>query len=288
MSLHEPSIASSRLRGPVERADACRGTAAWSRTACAWQQLAAWRATRLNWTRFGLAALLVFWAGHWGGSIGPAKGSFRVALALSLIAQFRLWDDIVDRKRDRIEHPERVLARVGALWPFVAACVGLGGINALLLAWGSSPTAVAGYALLCVAIGAWYRVHAARSVLHVHVLNAKYPAFVLLLVAGPPGWAAILAAVALYAAICSFELIDDGTATRVARLALGVHGAILAAAAAACGLDVVGAVTLLVVAAICAAAASGGLGRLRGSCAAYAPFVALVIVFARFHFGGLA
>ena len=33
------------------------------------------------------------------------------AVALLLLAQFRMWDDLADRGRDRIEHPGRVLVR---------------------------------------------------------------------------------------------------------------------------------------------------------------------------------
>src|SRR5437870_9734138 len=34
-----------------------------------------------------------------------------LALAGTMLFQFRLWDDLTDRERDRLEHPERVLVR---------------------------------------------------------------------------------------------------------------------------------------------------------------------------------
>ena len=46
-------------------------------------------------------------------------------LALLLIAQFRLWDDLADREVDRLAHPERVLVRAERIGPYVTVCVGL-------------------------------------------------------------------------------------------------------------------------------------------------------------------
>ena len=39
-------------------------------------------------------------------------------LATLLVFQFRLGDDLYDRRRDRFEHPERVLPRAGSTTPF--------------------------------------------------------------------------------------------------------------------------------------------------------------------------
>ena len=42
-----------------------------------------------------------------------------LALALALVMTFRIWDDLMDRERDRMKHPDRVVVRASSIAPLV-------------------------------------------------------------------------------------------------------------------------------------------------------------------------
>lgn len=275
-----PLACGSRLDTVGASPNACDADSAWS-------VLYAWRATRLPVLRFGLLALLVGWAA----SVGPAFDGYgfavRVVLAFALIAQFRLWDDLVDRERDRSLHPQRVLARSGNVRVFVAACVLLGALNLVgLLAWRGAAVS-AGGGLLCLGAALWYRAHAARGSVHAHVLLLKYPAFVALL-ASPLSdpWTTVLAAAALYSALVSHELRDTLPAGAVRAVLLIVHGSVLALTACAPDFAVGG---WIAAGAVVVVLAGAGLHRralpaLPGN--AYRPFAAALVVLVHLTLGG--
>ena len=171
------------------------------------ESIGAWRAQRLPLVRFGLLALLLAGAAC-GSVIASARGLAFVALALSLVAQCRLWDDLVDRERDRSSHPERLLAAGEAPGPFVTAVLVLAAANALALGLLRGWTHALGAAVLFAALALWYRGHRARGLVHAHVLLLKYPAFVLLLAASPLETRTLTAALVVYAAMCAFEIMD--------------------------------------------------------------------------------
>jgi 4-hydroxybenzoate polyprenyltransferase len=93
----------------------------------------AWRATRLPLALYVPFALLLALAAA-GGLLGSQRGLATAALAFALVAQFRLWDDLVDRERDRRVHPQRVLARTRSAASFRRFAVALGIGNTLGLA----------------------------------------------------------------------------------------------------------------------------------------------------------
>ncbi len=171
------------------------------------ESIGAWRAQRLPLARYVPLAMLIAWAAC-GSAIATARGLALTGLALSLIAQCRLWDDLVDRHRDRSAHPERLLAAGGTMDGYVNAVIVLGAVNAialaLLLAW---PHAL-GALTLFAALALWYRRHRARGLVHAHVLLLKYPAFVLLLAGSPFANQTLAAALTVYAAMCAFEIMD--------------------------------------------------------------------------------
>jgi hypothetical protein len=160
------------------------------------------------------AALLIALAARIGSPLDPIRWSLESLLALLLLAQFRLWDDLADRERDRSAHPERVLVRSARVTPFVAVCAGLAFLNVLLLLmWNGAGGAVVLLALDAAAAGwyAWRPDH--RTATSDLVLLGKYPAFALL-IAGPSTWFvphAWLAALAIYAGACVFEVWHDAT-----------------------------------------------------------------------------
>jgi hypothetical protein len=190
---------------------------------------AAWRAQRLPLVRYAPLALLIAGAAC-GSAIASPRGVAGFVLALSLIAQYRLWDDLVDRVRDRRSHPERMLARIASSRPFVHSVVVLAIANAAALgvlhAWPHAMGAI----VLIATIGGWYRLHGARGLLHAHVLLLKYPAFVLLLAASPLQSGTLAAALVVYAAMCAFELLDTRFRNAAAEpIAFSAHALVLAA-----------------------------------------------------------
>lgn len=274
---------SVRLDAPMRSGDARRGVSRGAgqggTSASTAALLAAWRATRLPSLRFGLLALFVAWAASLGSSFAAPAFIVRWALAFSLIAQFRLWDDLADRARDRSAHPQRVLARIDDVRVFVVACIALGGVNAAALFALHDVARVAGWTLLCIGSGAWYRGHTSRALLHTHVLLLKYPAFVLLLVASPAApWTIAMAAACVYSALCSFDLLDAHGGRRVHRTALAAHGCVLTFLAFATTFDAIGCIAALLVASMHAVACLGRVGRFRAPGSKYWPFVAAVVV----------
>src|ERR1700719_604806 len=68
---------------------------------------------------FGLAAVALAAAASWASAATPTPATLVYATACSalLALQFRLWDDLEDRDRDRATHPGRLLVRTpAALW----------------------------------------------------------------------------------------------------------------------------------------------------------------------------
>ena len=131
-------------------------------------------------------------------------------MALFLVAQFRLWDDLADLPHDRVRSPERVLVRAADLGPFrlVLGASLAAALIVLAAAW--SPSHAIGYALLVAALAALYRwlppgARRARTVLAL----LKYPAFVLLLASAPATLRAAGCAAALYLLLLLVDLADE-------------------------------------------------------------------------------
>jgi 4-hydroxybenzoate polyprenyltransferase len=135
---------------------------------------------------FGPVAALIVVAAHPSGqTIGRWVAD--IAIVTLLLAQFRLWDDLADRRHDRQAHPERVLARAERLGPFVALCLALSLIN-LTIAWRAHSTAALVLLALNVTTAAWYALRSEpRSVSGDLVVLAKYPLFVLIVAMGSAG-----------------------------------------------------------------------------------------------------
>ncbi len=116
--------------------------------------------------------------------IGALPSAAALALAYVLVFQFRLWDDLNDRDRDRERHPERVLVQAVSLAPFNALLLCLFGLNLLGIAWLSDGgAATLAFVLLNAIYLVWYRWRRddLDPTLSAHVVLIKYPAFVYLL-----------------------------------------------------------------------------------------------------------
>ena len=141
-------------------------------------------------------------------------GAFAIDASLCwlLLGQFRLWDDIVDRERDRKRHPERVLTRTRHIGKYIVACAVLAIINTLLLQFRERAVITLPLlAILTLALAVGYTRPARSSGVDLLRL-AKYPVFVLLVAMGRPEGAtavAVTAAIAAFAAAVTYEVWHD-------------------------------------------------------------------------------
>jgi len=135
-----------------------------------------------------------------------------IALAMALVWQFRLWDDLEDTAYDRALHPERILVATKVPGAFRWALALSVFLFAAALAITRGPLAAAVYVALAAAAAALYRFCAARPsarLLRSHLVLAKYPVFVWLAAAHPSALRAAMIGIGLYLALCLFEVADD-------------------------------------------------------------------------------
>jgi hypothetical protein len=135
-----------------------------------------------------------------------------VARTLLLLGQFRLWDDLADKERDRRAHPERVLVRAASATPFAVLCGLLGAINVAIAAYLDGLAAAVLLLLLNAAAAAWYTWRPARRTAAGDLaLLTKYPAFVIVLASGSPAPSShvFLTAALIFGGACAFEIWHD-------------------------------------------------------------------------------
>lgn len=145
-----------------------------------------------------------------------ARWIMAVMLSFMLILQFRLWDDIADRERDRLKQPERVLCRTSDIKPFLIAATILPLINGILLAWYQGHINwIPAYLLLCASLLAWYRLRpssASPGLLNSALVLLKYPfiAWLVSTAAEDPVMPLIFSCLfSVYLIFIIFEILDD-------------------------------------------------------------------------------
>ena len=148
-----------------------------------------------------------------GGALSGMRLGLDASFALLLLAQFRSWDDLADRGRDAVSHPERVLVRAMSTTPIVAFSGALAILNiCLAIQRDASGIAVAVLVALIGALGAWYSLRTGRTAAGDHLVLSKYPAMVIV-VAGARVLNApvqiLCAALALHLAVCLYEVWHD-------------------------------------------------------------------------------
>ena len=173
-----------------------------------WIPVAAWRASRLPLARFMPLALLIAGAAASHADRALQETLIRFPVAFLLVAQFRLWDDIVDRARDRLHHPDRVLTDVDAIGAFLLTATLLGVVNVTAVALLNGAGPMVGLLMLHALLAAWYGLRTKRDLWHAHALLLKYPAFVLILSTEPASLPVAAGAALIYAAMCMFELFQ--------------------------------------------------------------------------------
>jgi 4-hydroxybenzoate polyprenyltransferase len=151
----------------------------------------------------------------WSGSSALATDAL---LALALVVAFRIWDDLVDRDRDRIKHPDRVVVRAASTSPLRAAgwMLAFGATVALHFTQGRGSAV-----LLCTyvaVLAASYRRRILPAVASAkagaasdRILLLKYGVFTLALIGLPAAWTArgLLSAAAAFLAACVYEWWHD-------------------------------------------------------------------------------
>lgn len=141
--------------------------------------------------------------------ISTASAIWSALLAAILIAQFRLWDDLADRKYDAALYPHRVLVVTRHARRFAYLCGFLALPAAVVMGMGFGLDRLIAYGVLLAAISVLYAVAELRRLLRAHLVLLKYPVFIWLCAqnAAPAQWARSGAAV--YLALCIFEIASD-------------------------------------------------------------------------------
>jgi hypothetical protein len=152
-----------------------------------------------------------------GAASGDSRSGTRLVLdaafALLLLGQFRSWDDLADRRRDALFHPERVVVRALSIAPLVAFSGALAILN-ICLAVRRDPSgiAVAGLVALIGVLAAWYSLRTVRTAAGDHLLLSKYSVMVIV-VAGERVLDApvriLCAALGLHLAAWLYEALHD-------------------------------------------------------------------------------
>jgi 4-hydroxybenzoate polyprenyltransferase len=159
-----------------------------------------------------LAAVLLVTAGALvGRGFATAAGvAADLAIALCLVVSFRIWDDVMDRERDRLRHPERVVARTGSTAPLSLAALGfaVSGAGVLFRTRGLAPVWL--LIAFSMALATWYAVRGERSAAGDRILLFKYAVFTVALIG--PAWPTprgAASALGVYLAACIYEWRHD-------------------------------------------------------------------------------
>lgn len=173
---------------------------------------------RLQWRRFVPVLLLLTFAAVWASNArAPGVWCPAAVLMALIVVQFRLWDDLSDRDRDRVTHPNRVLVSADPR-PFQRLAGALAAAG-LAVAWGlggGGPLlALTGLNLVFAALYAGIRPQLNETVWRFPVLLAKYPAFVAIVafaIGRPAAGRMTVAALLVYGAAQIYEAIHSGPA----------------------------------------------------------------------------
>jgi 4-hydroxybenzoate polyprenyltransferase len=149
----------------------------------------------------------------------PETLVLQAAFLLLAVSVFRLWDDLADRDFDRVHHPGRVPAESNRLLPYVVAiALGLAVLAFLLRDDLVRVAVLLAYAMILALV---YHSAIGRRMsrpLRAGVVLAKYPLFVLLLVAtADRAW---IASVALLLVLAVHEWRSDSDLRRPGALEL--------------------------------------------------------------------
>ncbi len=168
------------------------------------------------------AAFLTTAALAGGRAVRPADMLLALVLALALLLQFRLLDDLSDVTHDRSVHPERVLSRAGSLVPFfVLLCFSIPVTGALIAVQPGPRHRLVLFLSLNAAAFLWHfvlRDMLSGQVLRGHIVTIKYPLFVFFL--SGDSWNRrhlFLAMAAVYLCFSIYEALHDRNLQKIQR-----------------------------------------------------------------------
>ena len=135
-----------------------------------------------------------------------------VVLVLLFVLQFRLWDDLSDLQRDRLEHPQRVLSQTTQTRSFWCGVGLLGALGGGVVWWRGPLAAIVAVGVLHVALWLWYAFPGRRSlaIADYHVVLLKYPVFAFLIATRVGvGVDTFFMAACVYWVVCIYEVVHD-------------------------------------------------------------------------------
>ena len=140
-----------------------------------------------------------------------ASNASDIAAAFGLVIAFRMWDDVMDRERDRSRHPERVVVRAPSTTPFTTAAIGVAAGAVILVGFAHGFASVGILAGYTAVLGASYATRGSRSAIREWILLLKYGVFTLALIGLPAALTVrgLLSAAAAFAAACVYEWWHD-------------------------------------------------------------------------------
>lgn len=176
-----------------------------------------YRKTRIPWSIFASLALFLCIAsatGRW--PIDAAEWFLNWGMALCLVVQFRLWDDLADVENDRLIHPGRVLCQTKNHQIFWVIFGLLMIVNGVLVFAFKSYTSLGVFLFLNVSFVIWYsilRILSSNNVVFHSIVLVKYPVFVFLLSGSHFGARAGLplgyGMLVTFLCFCAYELLHD-------------------------------------------------------------------------------
>jgi hypothetical protein len=174
--------------------------------------LAAYLAERFRARLFVPLALALALAAS-AGDLSAGVLAVDAGFALMLLAQFRSWDDLADRGRDAVSHPDRVIVQAASIAPIVGFSGALAILNiCLAIERDASGIAITVLTTLIFVLGTWYAVRTGRTAAGDHLLLSKYPAMVVVIagarVLSQP-FVILGSALALYLVVCAYEVWHD-------------------------------------------------------------------------------
>jgi 4-hydroxybenzoate polyprenyltransferase len=144
------------------------------------------------------------------GVTSAAAAAADLTISLCCVFAFRIWDDVMDRERDRVRHPERLAIAPGsvAALSIAASCLALAATGALLRVHGIAPVAL--LIAFTGLLAAWYTLRTARTAAGDRILLLKYAIFTLALT-GPAPFRprAVVVALGVYLTACVYEWRHD-------------------------------------------------------------------------------
>ncbi len=148
------------------------------------------------------------------GATNRVELALDLMLAVLLVSQFRLWDDLQDVDSDRIQHPDRVLCRQTSLRQFRLAGAIMFVVNCASVLASKAFSTVIVFAATNLAFYIWYnslRSYFPSWTNSIFVLT-KYPAFLFVLVDGSglrDKTPLVIAMIVVFSAACIYEVLHN-------------------------------------------------------------------------------